>query len=798
MLLVAVMAFGLASCSEDSSSDNQETASTQPTVNDEDWQTVTPGGGTVGKDDLTVSFPSGTFDADAKVAVTSLAEGEVGGEHEVSAFHEIIMPATIKEPITIKIKSQEQGDDIFFVIRALSFLRSEQVENVDCISYPGTYADGVYTLTLPAVDNGSENIHFAVGLAHTQRWDGESTIAPLATRAGDAGGTIKWHIDLNYGPAVKVLNLPFPDFKNFGLLWLTGEKWQKYVEQREAMRGYITDALKTIQGLGYKIRTDRNIPFIVTTELDEDTFGAFCQSAGNDKNSTININLNKLIAGFDATTLKQTIIHEMMHYFQADYDTRSAYKKAGKCYDQLLMYESGAVWAEKLMDNNNFNISFVLQYLPTFLRGLNNIEDIYKGSSTTDYKMYQDHGYAMSVLLEYMTKKMNLASTVELYEIWHNTNGKTFDNLKAWANNHNFKLFEGENYDDFILSLMKGEVIPLQPRQLWNSKEKVAVSSVGTCNELVESIYPYGAAIHQFTLNMPADSLANKQFSIKQRSDNVKTYVYVLCGNQRKLIETTSTNGEEVVIDGAEMEDMRIKSGKSDRAISFFTITTSKTNSGTYESGVTAELRRAESLVAGVVVSGTLVCTSPTYYDGMEHNINPSAIVLGSVPNAIKTTVSGKKMHVVCHKLHEDEETEQIIVEQGTRISFDIDDIDKIDTDKAKISNLFVDGVFTFKSGDNISFEEYYKLNVGSVLPMIAADNSAANIAQLLGAKYAKVWYISRPNGLSITQYDITRKDWVYKWDSTLRKDVLERIDEHTFTMTNSPSDEIKVTVLFK
>ena len=35
-------------------------------------------------------------------------------------------------------------------------------------------------------------------------------------------------------------------------------------------------------------------------------------------------------------------------------------------------------------------------------------------------------------------------------------------------------------------------------------------------------------------------------------------------------------------------------------------------------------------------------------------------------------------------------------------------------------------------------------------------------------------------------------------WDREARKDVLERIDESVFTMTNNPADEIKVIVFFK
>lgn len=467
------------------------------------------------------------------------------------------------------------------------------------------------------------------------------------------------------------------------------------------------------------------------------------------------------------------------------------------------MYEAGAVWSEKLMDDGKMNTSFVLQYLPEFLKGLNDIDEIYRGSRF-EGKRYAHHGYAMSVLLEYMAKQMSQTSTLELYEIWRDTKGKTFDNLKAWGNKHSFKLFEGENYDHFILSLIKGEVIPIKPKAIVNSGDQdgdpAKFKTVRKGDETSDLVYPYGARIQQLKVAFPPDSLRNKQFSIIQRGKDVKTYVYIQAGNETKMIDGTSTDGSEIIIDGNEMETMRVKSGGADRTVYVFAITTNKTNSGTHESTILPELRWADSQILAVIVNGNLVCTSPTYQNGDEVNINPYAAV-EAIPNAIKVSYEGKKMHVVCHKVHKDEENNQYVVESGTKLSFDIDDARAIESDKAKMSNLYVDGVFTFKSGDDIKFEEFYKFTLESDLPM-TTDNvgggNTASLAQLFGASSYKVWYINQPGGLKFKTYDITRKDWIYKWDREARKNVLERIDESTFTLTNNPSNEIKVIILFK
>ena len=42
------------------------------------------------------------------------------------------------------------------------------------------------------------------------------------------------------------------------------------------------------------------------------------------------------------------------------------------------------------------------------------------------------------------------------------------------------------------------------------------------------------------------------------------------------------------------------------------------------------------------------------------------------------------------------------------------------------------------------------------------------------------------------------QKDWVYKWDSKERKDVLDHIDYHQFSLTENPENKITIRVAFK
>ena len=72
-------------------------------VNNGDWQTVPATGGTIQKDDISITFPDGTFTTDAQVAITEVMKGEIGGEYEASPFYQITMPCNAGKPMTIEI-----------------------------------------------------------------------------------------------------------------------------------------------------------------------------------------------------------------------------------------------------------------------------------------------------------------------------------------------------------------------------------------------------------------------------------------------------------------------------------------------------------------------------------------------------------------------------------------------------------------------------------------------------------------------------------------------------------------------
>ena len=135
-------------------------------VADGDWQTVPATGGTITKDSLSITFPSGTFAEDAKVAISEVKKGEIGGELEASKFYQIAMPCTANQPITIKMKSNELADNICFVAQANAYCMSAGEFKKRENHYETSYSNGEYTTTIPAImgDDKDTNLYFTIGL----------------------------------------------------------------------------------------------------------------------------------------------------------------------------------------------------------------------------------------------------------------------------------------------------------------------------------------------------------------------------------------------------------------------------------------------------------------------------------------------------------------------------------------------------------------------------------------------------------------------------------------------------------
>jgi len=541
--------------------------------------TISSAGGKIDYKDISITIPEGTFSADEKVEVTEAPKGSVLGDEEVSAFYDITLRPETNKPLTISIPCDQSGDDLNVVAHIPSRRLSEGDDSFNDIILESSYADGVYTATLPESGNREldeqDQLTVSVGVARMEYW-GQNKGQKISTRASlfddtFTEGVVSWHFNWGYYDKLKYS-------ETLALHW-------------DDINNVIREAIKTLHNLGLVV-TKRNLG-IQFKEIyggkNEPIDGTFSQSAWSDESSTVEYNVF-FLSDYEShkEQFRATAIHELMHMFQADYDPRWPIKKAkSSSLDQQLLYESGAVWAEQLM-SGSFSNTFVKTYVSDFVRGFRyeDIEELHKNdtSAPTAFHKYTNHGYGASLLMQYITRHMTEyglkdESILDLYKIWHNTNGWAKDNIAQLTREKGHDVIA--NYDEFLLALMKGEVEnyfdvnsveAVSGGQINNNKMELTVSGKS---------YAYGCQANYFTFDVSDDvPLKGKQLVIDQQEDGVCTYVLIpYMEGQKRVFEQygyKAWKDEPIIIKGADLYEKFYKKEISHTKLTIFTLTVNR------------------------------------------------------------------------------------------------------------------------------------------------------------------------------------------------------------------------------
>ena len=594
LLSSIILLAGITACSSNEGGDGNNPLPDIP-VSEGDWQTVPSTGGTIEKDSISITFPSGTFSKDSKVAITAVNKGLIGSDYEASPFYKIVMPATTGRTITIRMKSNEIGDDIHFVMRergaAMSYGDAVLIDSY----LDASYSNGEYVATLPPIENGSEidvNMELIMGVSHIPQ-DAPSTRGTTAMTSGEVGD-IKWEITY---PLATIINLGI--FKSS-----THAKVESF---KPVLNQCVKEAITKITDLGFKTNGKRKIPIYI--ESLSDRWGQHNQSTTSDANSSISISYEEMAKAVpDTAGLRNTIIHELFHYFQAEYDPRPALIKgrsslsplaaAGALWekldpeeligDEVVMYEMGAVWIEHLMNNGQLNASFQKneaqgeESISNDRVGFIDILSNYPDKSTKKEK-YQTHGYAMAPLLYYITAKLDPYKTygidnsfvLELHQLWKSKfttfkfSSTTYDCLTSLVGAKNCSFFySNEEFEDYVLQLLSGKLIDgfrIQKTSMVKDPKTLKQDEGSFTFDGV--IAPFGFSARVVTLQgLEGKDLSQKKIVIKQETEGMKTFL-LMTGKDSDFAKftvekNTATTAGSIVIDGSRLEKMRQENGK--------------------------------------------------------------------------------------------------------------------------------------------------------------------------------------------------------------------------------------------
>ena len=470
-----------------------------------EWQTVPAEGGTVKKDNITIAFPGETFAGETQVGVKELKTGEILGEDEVSTFYQVTLPVTTGKPVKVSIKSNETYDDICIVARAPGY----DMHNFAAVDFDvpleTTYRNGEYTAEIPAFDNGesSETGIITLGLARIDR--GTATKADNPNKVKNVG----WHLNKTH---------------SFNIMNSLGDL-------EAALNQYIAEAITAIHALGFQVEGERDIPFsFESSSLKHGEYGRFIQSARGNKWSGIILN-KKLVEnlGSDHTELRKTIVHELMHYYQSEYDTRWALTKAK--FDAngefLMMYESGGTWVERFVaDHSHSNIM------------ISHGDDIFKYGVKWAPKgefNYQSKGYGLGLVLEWLSRKKGDKSIVTLYDHWRDKGIKThIEWLEDWCNTYDYDFFDDGNFRDFVEANADGKVAKGFDYYKFpgSSENQVTIKNENPRSKEYD-IWKYGGLksdyyFNQWTNSQGTKDVKGRELVVSQQNENIYGLAYLV------------------------------------------------------------------------------------------------------------------------------------------------------------------------------------------------------------------------------------------------------------------------------
>lgn len=681
-----------AACSD--SNDSEETKKPDTPINPGDWQSVPASGGTIEKGDIAISFPAGTFGGDTKVAITEVKKGTVSKEHEASTFYQLTLPVQTNKPFTVQVKTDAQDGDVEFVLCSPGYAISYKSDVTNGTTAETKHSNGVYTTTIPAFDSSDSNDNVSIVVGLCKRPDDSEASRMTRASISNKYKNIKWKLDIDY--------------------WFTDSPAYRLLSKKLTLvDSYIEECVKTIYDLGFRLPDSVTINYhIADTDswIFGDSYGYYARSLIC--RSLDGIWLKDQIAmatgAGDKKLLKQTIIHETLHNFQSYYHLHYYRNPTG---DHMTMYEIGAIWIEKFMNNGKTNGVYQMKdggLMQTFTR---NFRTGLSQSSTDVKELYEDYaeqGYALGPLLYYMISKnysrgFDDKTIISFYDFWARItqNGYTLiDVLNEWYNTtYKENFFNGTDaINDYYLGLWKGEVMSdfnisaMEQYVTKATKKKIdLLSEKNSKLSLDGKVYPYGGEGLYFKMDETCfldSTLNNDELVIKQEAKDVKTYLLYSKGGKIMQYPKVAVKGDSICVPGSELEAWRTAEGFNNY---FFLLTVrekgSLSDKGTIPTKTRAELRYApkQSEAAKFIslsIEGTLnLKWTSLRLDGetvsYNSNYSPSLWLQAADKNTtISTKLNGSTLHVDAVQKLVTEKVEYGVtynIDATNHISFDLE-----------------------------------------------------------------------------------------------------------------------------
>lgn len=483
-------------------------------------------GGMINEGDISIQFPEHAFNVETEVVVEPVNYGETVGGQEISGFYKVTLPLSSGQPLKVSIKSNETGEDVVLIAHAPVASTHDVLQNTiySDIVLPSAYSNGTYSAEIPTFDNEGETgtVDVTFGLARLQ--NKSSARVSNKTRAVE-DGDINWNMEW----------------------WERADDPNRNKIQTDIDEA-IRDAVRIIKGLGFKVKNHRIVPIIITTKgLGVDEYGQHEQSCVSDNWNSIKLNASLLFgSSYKKKLLRQTMIHEMFHYFQSAYDSRGCFRKAKFGNKTILrLMETGGVWIEKFMDDDKmYDYKWDSNFQAVMTAVLKEGAGENGGSEMQNAQAW---GYGSALILEWFAKNNGDATILKLYEAWRDKGASSFENwIKNGETATGTKFFD--RFDDFVSLLAEGKLIgglensgtgDRYPYTVayFNINNRINITSDGTVNANSQ-VYQYGVSSARVQLFNYEKSTDNKdmKLTITQKGDGVITKSYLYNVSRRTVV----------------------------------------------------------------------------------------------------------------------------------------------------------------------------------------------------------------------------------------------------------------------
>ena len=371
--------------------------------------TVGPAGGTINNGGLSLTFPAGAFSSTTNVSIaTSQPDTSFTPDVTVvSDAYQITLSSDLQKPITLSFaaKSAPAAGDLPLAAVVhdgfVSTFNEAPHKGVQLVE--ATYADGGYTVTMPATSN-------------------VSTIRSksLTRKAETRSWSFTMYVFRGYAMRQSThFNLRFPQRScNIGLM----DEWLGHAE--EAWTRLVTQMSFTTFGLGMpETRLTMDVHDLQGADgglsINQAPWGLF-----NNWLPTLELAASQCLSptADQKREMKATIGHEFFHAIQNTYDPDHAYGKGifgnrGQC-----LYEASSSWFEgEMLESRSYlgrpTWDEVFLSDPFYTKGLGYGCAGGTTGSSAEKKVQQDkYGYGMATFLRYLTEKYGRDLVLSLWQ----------------------------------------------------------------------------------------------------------------------------------------------------------------------------------------------------------------------------------------------------------------------------------------------------------------------------------------------------------------------------------------------